>query len=222
MDSCSIIIATYGDNRWKKLAEERAYPSVKGQKANEIIISHEPLGTAASCKNNAIREAKSKWIAICDADDELEDGYVESALQSPGDLRYPRVRYIPPDFSDPLKDGELTTLTRRHLLMGNYMVIGTLFEKERFLQVGGFSEFESWEDWYLFMQLNYLGAVPVLCEQSVYRVYRHPVSRVTVPNPTKLFLSMRDCFRQWALKFNNGVTTDESYYRFIHPSMETL
>jgi glycosyltransferase involved in cell wall biosynthesis len=206
--SISIILATYGEDKWKSLAETHAYPSVKDQKAKEIIIYHDPNGTAASCKNDAIAQATGEWIVICDADDQLDPGYCEEMSRSRGDLRYPSVKYIP---------GEkyAIVIPRRHLLLGNFMVIGTMFRKEQFLKVGGFSEHETWEDWFLFMQLTYIGCVPVLCHKAIYKAFRHPNSRVSVPDPTKTFLKMREEFAMWAMNYNGGTTNDFEYRKFL-------
>lgn len=227
MEKVSVVIATFGDDKWRKLASDRALPSCKNQAADEIVQVHEPNGTAASCKNTAISQAKYPWIVICDADDELEPGYVDAAINSHGDMRYPLVRYIPVDYpigaelpSPICLDRCSEHLRDKNLLRGNFMVIGTMFRRDDFLKIGGFSEFESWEDWYAWMQLVYLGAVPVLVPKAVYRVYQHRNSRVTVADPMKLFLSMKAQFREWAIKFNGGKTTNPHYQKFIKTGEE--
>lgn len=222
MDKVSIVIATFGDDKWRKLANKRALPSCKNQAAEEIIQVHETNGTAASCKNTAIAKAKNPWIVICDADDELEPGYVEAGINSSGDMRYPMVRYIPVDYQPGSELPNPICLDRcsehlrgKNLLCGNFMVIGTMFRRDEFLKIGGFSEFESWEDWYAWMQLVYLGAVPVLVPKAVYRVYQHRNSRVKVADPMKLFLHMKNQFREWAVGYNGGRTTNQHYRKFI-------
>jgi glycosyltransferase involved in cell wall biosynthesis len=185
-----------------------ALPSAKIQNADEIIILHDPNGTAASCRNQAIEKAGGEFIICVDADDELEPGYVEAMMRSQGDLRYPSVLMIP-------GEGFPIVLPRKHLLLGNYMVIGTGFRKSLWEQVGGFTEHETWEDWFLFMQMTYVGAVPVLCKDAVYRVHKHAGSRVSVPDPMKTFLHMKEEFRQWARKYNGGQTMDNEYRKFI-------
>lgn len=216
MDTCSIVITSYGDEKWMQLAIDRAFPSALWQGGHEIVLRHYPDGTAASARNQAVAESSGKWIVMLDADDELEPGYVDAMLAGAGDLRYPLVRYINSDYIPGITPFPAPRqLTRRHLLLGNYMVIGTMVEKRHFLAVGGLREFKTWEDWFLWMQLTYLGAVPVLIPQAVYRIYQHSNSRVTVPDPAKVFLEMKDQFRQWALKFNGGLTYDLDYRRFI-------
>jgi glycosyltransferase involved in cell wall biosynthesis len=219
MDAISICISTYGDRKWERLAKSRALPSAQRQKADEIVMVHLDNGTAASCKNVAIEKAKGPWIICLDADDELEEGYAEAMRNGAGDLRYPLVRKIPADHPDTVAYPDPVNLKHRNstgdLLLGNWMVIGSMFRRDDFLKVGGFREFESWEDWFLYMQLTYCGAVPVLCPGAVYRVFEHQNSRVTVPDPMKLFLSMQQQFREWALAFNGGQTNHPGYRKFI-------
>jgi len=213
----SIIIATFGDNKWRELALRRAYPSAAAQGDLEIIVHHDPAGTAASCRNDAVKMAHGEWIIICDADDRLEPGYVDAMLKmTSGDLRYPRVRYITDGTPDYVAEKvEPVVLEKKHLLLGNYMVIGTMQKRSEFLKVGGLSEHESWEDWFCFMQQMYLGAQSVLVPDAVYRIYQRKDSRVTVKDPMKLFLSMRKAFAQWALDYNDGQTRDLAFYSFI-------
>ena len=223
LDSVSIIIATFGEDKWEDLAYSRALPSAKQQKAaDEIVMVHEKGGTAATCKNTAIEKARGPWIVICDADDELEPGYVAAMKCSAGDLRYPKVRIIKPrhpvgtPYPEPIVIDQCSAHLRdRDLLRGNFMVIGTMFRKEDFLKVGGFQEFETWEDWFFFMQLTYIGAVPCLAPGAVYRVFQHEQSRVTVSDPSRVFLEMKDSFRKWAVNYNGGETNNIAYRKFI-------
>lgn len=222
MNDVSIIIATYGDDKWEDLAHSRALPSAKQQKAEEIVMVHDKKGTAATCKNEAIEKATGPWIVICDADDELVWGYVEAMKNGTGDLRYPKVQIVKPNHPDTIPYPEPIVLDRnahhlrdKNLLMGNFMVIGTMFRKEDFLKVGGFREFETWEDWFFFLQLTYIGAVPNLVPNAVYRVFQHEYSRVRVNDPRKVFDEMKQQFKDWALKYNGGETSNQEYRKFI-------
>ena len=210
-DTISIVIATYGDENWRKLALERALPSAENQDVDDIVVFHEEYGTAASCRNKGISKAKGNWIIICDADDELEPGYAAAMRKGLGDLRYPRVRYVPG-----IQIPEPVILGKKNLLLGNYMVIGTMFKKVLFQLVGGFGEFKTWEDWFLFMQMTYLGAVPMLVHDAIYRIYQHTGSRVSVPNPGQVFQEMLFQFKEWAFEYNGGESKCRQYDGFLH------
>jgi glycosyltransferase involved in cell wall biosynthesis len=227
MDSVSVIIATFGDDKWKDMAYARALPSVQQQvSCDEIVMIHQAGGTAATCKNAGIEKAKGPWIVICDADDQLEMGYVAAMKKGTGDLRYPKVRIIKPNhpvtcgLPDPIVIDQCSGhLRERNLLMGNFMVVGTAFRKEDFIRVGGFKEWETWEDYELFLRMSYAGAVPKLCPGAVYRVFQHAGSRVSqTSDPSKLMRSMHDSFREWAYEFNGGVTSNPHYQAFLAKS----
>lgn len=216
----SIIIASYGGEDWRKLAETRAYPSAKIQGNYEIILHHDPdAKSPAVPRNNAAEIASGEWLVFCDADDELEPNFVDEALRVPGELRYPRVRYVHEHGLPWLSASagpEPVTLPRRPLLRGNYMVISSMMRRQKFLEVGGFDEWETWEDWGLLMKMTYVGERPFLSPGSVYRVYKRAGSRVhQTRDPIGLTRKMVEGFRKWAWQFNKGQTPIKEYQEFL-------
>ncbi len=174
----SVIISTYGSEEWRNLAQSRAYPSALDQGAHEIVVGHDPEGTLASVRNALARKAEGEWICFLDGDDELAPGYLgamKRAYEQEGRedgtplLLTPAAHWItvrgrpetPPKFFDECLFEN-----------GNWMVIGTLVPRDLFFQVGGFEEWQVYEDWALWARCWKAGAVPVRVPDAVYRAHR--------------------------------------------------
>ena len=69
----TIVVGTYGHRQWIDLAHERAIPSAVRQDV-PVVYRHED--TLADARNEAIRSARTEWVIVLDADDELGEGYV--------------------------------------------------------------------------------------------------------------------------------------------------
>jgi glycosyltransferase involved in cell wall biosynthesis len=190
----SIIIASYGDDHYRRLAEQRAYPSAITQGC-EVILHHDEGTKIHEARNNAAARASGEWLCFLDADDELEPGYMDAMMQSSGDLRYPKVRYVMRQ-TEPLRPA--VELRKRHLLEGNYMVIGTMLRRELFNRVGGFDEFRSWEDWCLWIKCWMAGAESQLCPNAVYRSYVNPTGRCIVSDPAQLHAEIVNHYKSTA------------------------
>lgn len=186
--SVSVIVATYGDASWEALARERAIPSASGQGATEIIQLHLSGGTLAEARNTAAAGASGAWLCFLDADDELAPGYL-AAMNGPGrldpwcirdallvpavsyirtpDARYPGVtKSTPPSIPNKGRWPEL-----------NIGVIGTLVTRAVFEAVGGFREFQAWEDWDLWLRCWKAGAELTEVPQAIYRAFERAGSR---------------------------------------------
>ncbi len=176
----SIIIATYGDDFWRQLALKRSYSSAINQGAHEIIVGHDEEGTVASVRNELAEKAEGDWLCFLDGDDELAPGYLD-AMQRAFEqvslggslLLAPAVSYVSMRGKvEPAKFWGECSLTT-----GNWLVIGTLVEREMFFKVGGFEEWPIYEDWALWARCWTAGAVPVKVPEAVYRAHRKPGSR---------------------------------------------
>lgn len=203
--SVSIIIATYGDEAWKRLALTRAYPSATKQDAAEIIAVHEPDMSIAQVRNAAAERATSEWLCFLDADDELGPNYTEvmwRALEQEREidettppLLTPAVRQIrrgrssSPSFFDrgvSLRDD-------------NWLVLGTLVQRELFLEVGGFNDYpHGFEDWSLWAKCWKAGAKIVKVRDAVYIYYWNPDSAH--------HKSWKD--RKWQIEMHNKVRAE--------------
>lgn len=175
----SIIIATYGEDEWAKLALDRAAPSALIQEA-QVIIMHEPGLSIAQVRNKAADKAIGDWLCFLDADDELGAGYLgamERALEQERGvdeaplLLTPAVSYVhkgrprPPMFH-PIGD----------FRDDNYIVVGTLVQRDLFFKVGGFGDYpHGFEDWSLWAKCWKAGARVVQVKRAIY--YAHVNSK---------------------------------------------
>jgi glycosyltransferase involved in cell wall biosynthesis len=182
----------------------------------EIIRYH---GQAVhQCRNHAALLASSNHLIFLDGDDELEQGYVEAMMNSVNDsleLLYPRVRYVAEHIADPVLYPEPRTLTKVPIYSGNYMVIGTLIPRILFDKVGGFREFDAFEDWDLWIRCMKAGVESRLVEDAIYRAWTRPNSRNRVR-------SGRELTRE--ILIANGVDIDKSpyYSQKPLPTIESL
>lgn len=169
-DTVAIVIPTFGDRGYWEPLGQRALQSAYTQShpADEVIRYHgEDLQEA---RNTAIGKSRSKWIVCLDADDLLDFYYVDSMLIAQGELRYPRVKYVENDTS------RLVTYTKGDIRQGNFCVIGSMFLREQFMEVGGFAGLELYEDWDLWIRLHRLGA-RIEPSLAIYIAHQRPDSR---------------------------------------------
>lgn len=173
----SILICTYGEKHWQRLAIERALPTAQKQGAHEVRAWHMP-GTSllssplANVRNTAAHEATGDVLCFLDADDELEPGYLDAMRETRSQrdtdaLLIPWVRYIHGRRVDePVLPG-----LGRPLIELNRAVIGTLVPRSLFLEVGGFGDEPIYEDWDLWLRCSQrLELVDV--PKAIYRVHR--------------------------------------------------
>jgi glycosyltransferase involved in cell wall biosynthesis len=172
-ETVGIVVSTFGDPAWVKLAEERALPSAYAQGC-EVVHEHGP--SLHEARNEGARRLSSDWVVHLDADDELAPGYVEAILAASGDLRTPAVQIVGPDGERPP-----SLLPVRPLFEGNYLVIGTALRRNLFLGLGGFADWPCWEDWEFFLRAWLAGAEVGAVPRAVYRAHWRPDSRNAVP-----------------------------------------
>lgn len=205
--SISVCISTYGEDSWKDLAQSRARPSVEDQDC-EIIVAHDTHGTIASVRNFAAEQATGVWLCFLDADDELAPGFLtairkavtEGARVGGKVLLTPAVAYVingkkqKPRFLDrgiPLSED-------------NFLIVGTLVQRELFMAVGGFSDYpHGFEDWSLWAKCWKAGAEVVQVPRAVYVAY--------VNHNSKHRVGWRD--RKWQ------VATHERVRRELFPEL---
>jgi glycosyltransferase involved in cell wall biosynthesis len=187
-DTCSVIVATYGDiEPWETLSK-RALQSVALQTHPPEEIHRIHKDTLHEARNEGAILSKSDWLCFLDADDELEPDYIRemticrSRLPS---LCYPRVRHINDPSVDPMSYPAVS-LPARPLYTGNYMVIGTLVLRNQFIKLGGFRNLPAYEDWDLWIRCCVDGATPVLVHGAIYRAHLNRNGRNQVKNPGEL------------------------------------
>jgi glycosyltransferase involved in cell wall biosynthesis len=177
----SVLIATYGEDEWRDLAWSRAYPSAKAQ-IEDVACFHDPEGTIASVRNEMANTARGEWLLFLDADDEIAPGYISAmtrAAERVGDgpaLLTPAVQQLRKNGS---VRGAPTFFDRGISLRDdNWLVIGTLVQRDFFLSVGGFDEYpHGFEDFSAWSKCFRAGATVVKVPDAVYRYWVNPRSK---------------------------------------------
>lgn len=178
MTEIAVCISSYGESQWEELALARAMPSTEAAGATTVECCHLPTGTLAEARNQAASQTTAAWLCFLDADDELEAGFIpamQQAISRHGQddcLYVPAVRYIMGrNFHRPMFNKEVPYQD------GNWLVIGTVISHAAFDDVGGFEEWDMYEDWALFARIQKLGHIPIKVPAAVYRAHRSPRSR---------------------------------------------
>ena len=177
MKSISVLISSFGEPKWERLARKRAYPSVADQGFHEVLVLHEPDMTLAEVRNANAARATGDYLCHLDADDQLAPGFadaMQTALAGPeGDYLFtPAIRYgAGKKFSTPRFWPEIEIET------GNWMVIGTLVPRNIFESSGGWVEYELYEDWSVWARCLEAGAGIIKVPDAHYMAHVSAGSR---------------------------------------------
>ncbi len=175
--SISVIVATYGDTEWVKVADERAIPSIEDE--YEMVPVHLHLGTISASRNAAAKLSRGGWLCFLDADDELAPGYIR-AMETAVEQQPNATRLLFTPAVSTVRNGRGSTPTffrEVPLRQANWLVVGTLIHKDLFWEVGGFPEAEhGLEDWALWSKCARVGATVVKVPDAVYRYWANPNS----------------------------------------------
>lgn len=182
----TIVVATFGAERWRELAAARAIPSALAQGVPVVAIHGGD--SIADARNAALQLVETDWMIYLDSDDELEAGYVEALRRvQTGDLLAPSVRMVVDGIP-----GEVESLAARNMDTMNPCVIGTAVRRSAIEAVGGWLDEPAWEDWSLFRRIWWTGGIIVHVPDAVYRVHVDPLGRnSTVPDPVTLHRKIR-------------------------------
>lgn len=178
LSGVGVVVATYGDiSVWGDLAH-RAITSVDRQTVLPEVINWSHGDTLKEARNRGAAACDVDWLIFLDADDELDEGYIEAMLKVDGDIRRPATIGV---YEDGTTDREpvMIPVPAGGLTESNYIVIGAMIRKIDFQAVGGFNDFPILEDWHLFLRLVRAGAKITEVPDAIYRVHVRSDSRNT-------------------------------------------
>lgn len=182
----------------------RAYPSTLDQPAHEVLTLHQPDASIAQVRNELGAQANGEWLCFLDADDELAPGFLQTMevawgrIGGHGKIKHP---LLTPQVSYVQMNGRRHAPKhhrRGNLKNDNYLVVGTLVQRELFLQVGGFEDYpHGFEDWSLWAKCEKAGATVVQVTGAIYVAYLNPESKHRVAwSDRKMQLEMHHRIRR--------------------------
>lgn len=193
----SVIVATFGDESWKQIAE-RAVASVHTQRTppQELIVVHGK--SLAQARNEGARQATQPWLCFLDADDELQPQFMTAMSRVTGrsyGLLNPAVKFIDPNG----RAKPVRMFKPKSLDQGNYLVIGTVVRADLFWGAGAFDErWEAWEDWALWRRVVELGGRIHQVPGAVYRAHERMDGRNnTIADKQGLWDRITSDFEAW-------------------------
>lgn len=174
----TVVVASYGDMSWRTLADGRAVPSAQ---ALDVPVVQVHGATLHGARNGGLDQVASEWVAFLDADDELEQGYIEAMAGGDADVRAPAVRYIQGGVARqpamPRVAGHTHACVAGCLAYGNWLVVGAAVRADLVRKVGGWRDFPIYEDWDLWVRCWQTGATFEPVPRAIYRAHVRPRSR---------------------------------------------
>lgn len=177
--SVSIVVSTFGDDKWQNLAQERALPSAHSFGVPVLFNHRETLHEA---RNAGLYQVETEFVCHLDADDELAPGFFEHMNRVDGDLRPPSVNHVHERVTFmPQVVGRKGV--HQHVCIadcledGNWLVVGTVARTQLLKDVGGWKEWGNWEDWELWLRCWVAGATVTPAPKAVYKAYSTPQGR---------------------------------------------
>lgn len=179
----TICIGTFGDVEWEDLAARRAIPSAQAQ---GVHVIHAHAETLAKARNDALRQVDTEWVVFLDADDELDEGFLNALSRGSADLRAPSIRYVRSGHLGrsrmPRVSGHTHACEAGCLTEGNWLVVGTAVRTELVREVGGWEEWPWSEDWALWLKCHLAGASIEAVPSAIYIAHWARNSRNRSPN----------------------------------------
>lgn len=160
----------------------RAGSSVVRQSVQPAHLVVSVGATLVEARNRPGLLATTEWLCFLDADDELDERYIEHMLAGEGDIRQPSTLGV----VDGVEDDYPVLIPPKPLAVANYIVIGAFVRAELFKRVGGFRDYEAFEDWDLWRRCWAAGATITAVPEAVYRVHVRSGSRNSMTRPGAL------------------------------------
>jgi hypothetical protein len=174
----TVVVSTFGGPSWMRLARERAIPSAE---ALGVPVIHTHARTLHEARNGSLAKVGTPWVIHLDADDELEQGYVEAMATGSADVRAPSVRYVRGAAADwpkmPRVAGHGHECVGACLPQGNWLVVGAAVRTELMRRIGGWRDYPVYEDWSTWLRCHLAGATFEAIPQAIYRAHVRRGSR---------------------------------------------
>lgn len=169
LDNFGVVIATYGDmDEWLPRVQ-RASASVQNQTVPADVVIWKHGETLASARNEGAGECATDFVIFLDADDELDEHYIEAMQAATGDIRRPCTLGV---HEDGHEDDYPVMIPQRDLREANYIVIGAAVDHWMFDMVGQFEELPILEDWALWQKcVLQQNAVVTEVPDAIYKVH---------------------------------------------------
>lgn len=192
MDDVTIAVATFGDDSWTELAEERALPSARSFGVPVVYVHGDTLHEA---RNAAVARVETEWVVHLDADDELHPNFLTAMERGTADLRAPSVRYVSGGIVRPSimprVAGHRHHCTADCLTEGNWLVVGSMVRTQMVRDVGGWRDFDWSEDWDLWIRCWQAGATIEAVPRATYVAHVRADSRNRAPDRASRVASHR-------------------------------
>lgn len=180
----SIVVATFGSEEWAAEGHRTSDRARASAGAFSVVNVHLVDGTLAEARNLGAEDASGDWLCFLDADDDLGPGYLE-AMERAFLLSSKEKALLAPAVAYVGRRGQRKPARippKVDLRHGNWLVIGTLVQREVFIEVGGFREWPIYEDWCLWQRCWKAGAEPVEVPEAHYVARVRPESRNRGPS----------------------------------------
>lgn len=177
----TIIVPTFGDDRWAQMARDRAIPSAERL---GVTVVHAAGTSLADARNRGLALVTTEWVIHLDADDELEPGYIAAMAEGSADVRAPSHRFCwqgkPQRIKMPKVAGHrhMEPCTAECLPDGNWVGVGACVRTELLRSVGGWPEAQYAEDWWAWGLCWQAGGTFEPIHKAVYRVHVSAKSRM--------------------------------------------
>ena len=172
-ENVSVLVSTFGSKEWEdrgSATAAAAHRYLKSDGLREVAHVHLSDGTLAQARNLAAAQARGTWLCFLDGDDSLSPDYARGVLSGWADLRQPKTTYSSPDGTQRSVPAFIPPAPGGDLRKGNWLVIGTAVRQAMFEEVGGFDEYDAWEDFALWLKCVRAGAKIGKAPKSIYHI----------------------------------------------------
>lgn len=178
-NSVTVIIPVYGDlHKWRDLSRNAYESAIRqyddlGMRFGNIKIAVFEGHDITECRNKAL-DIETEYIVFLDADDFLDRAYIFSMLKGTADIRVPSVHR---HYENGHIDTDQKWYQPKDLMTGNYIVVSAMIRTSLFKQLGGFHDYESLEDWDLWLRAEESGATFEQIPEAILHVNKRIGSR---------------------------------------------